>query len=132
MRAERLELVDEAVGPPERRVVGSVGVAAAQLVVEDDAAVGPCKALEGLQVEAAATWASVQEDERALAVAQQAVADDSAFDLDLTVFLGHAPPETARGGPTGRPAPFSSSLVRPLRGRTCPLRRIASATRSSR
>jgi hypothetical protein len=36
----------------------------------------------------------MEEDERALALAQDAVADDSALDLDFTAFLGHAPPET--------------------------------------
>jgi len=59
MDAERLELVHEAVGPPEGPVLGPVGVTAAELVVDDDAAVGPCEPLEGLQVEAACARPSV-------------------------------------------------------------------------
>ena len=65
MGAQRLELVDEAVGAPERRILGLVGVTAAELVVEDDAAIRAREALERLQVEAAAAGPAVQEHERA-------------------------------------------------------------------
>jgi hypothetical protein len=55
MRAECLELGDEAAGLPKRRILGPVGVAAAQLVVNDHPAIGPGETLERLQVEAAGT-----------------------------------------------------------------------------
>jgi hypothetical protein len=60
MGAECLELLDEAVGSPERRVVRPVRTAAAELVVDDDTAVRPCEALERLQVQAPCARASVQ------------------------------------------------------------------------
>src|SRR5439155_25380698 len=92
VRAKRLELVHEAVGPPERGVVGTIRFAAAELVVQDDAAIGARKRFERLQVEAAASRPSVQEDERPVAFAQDAAADGAALDLDLDLasFLVHA------------------------------------------
>src|SRR4029079_11459395 len=100
---------------------------------DHDPAVSAREPLEGLQVEAACARPSVEEYERALAFAQESEADDSAFDLYFTAFLGHTPPET--GGAARRAAPRvspSGRLARPLRGRTCPLRRTASATRCNR
>src|SRR5206468_724756 len=94
--------------PPQRRVVRPVGLAAAELVVEDEAALGAGEPLERLQIEAAAARAAVQEDERPVARAQDPVADGAPLDLDLSAFLVHGPPEDEPGRPR-RAAPAWTS-----------------------
>jgi hypothetical protein len=101
--AERLELVDEAVRAPQRRIVGPVGRAAAELVVEDDAPVRARKALERLQVKTAAPGTAVQEHERSVAVAEDPVADGSPLDLHCSTLLLHVSSSDERGGPEEPP-----------------------------
>jgi hypothetical protein len=114
--AKRLELVDEAVGTPQRRVVGPIRLATAELVVEDDASIGPCQPLERLQVEAAAARTAVQQDERPIALAEDPVADGPALDLDLS----------------GAAREDRPGALRPLRGRTSPRPRSEASTSACR
>ena len=102
--AQRLELVDEAVGAPERRIIRLVGRAATELVVEDDAPIRARQALQRLQIETAATRPAVQEHERSVAVAEDPVADGSALDLDRSAFFLHVPPQTSGAAQKSRPA----------------------------
>ena len=118
---KRLELVDEPVGPPQGRVVRPVRLAAAELVVEDDAALGTGEPLERLQVEAAAARTAVEQDERPVALAEDPVADGAALDFDLS---GAAPKD--------RPGGSVEARLRPRRGRTSPRPRSGASTRGSR
>src|SRR5438093_1320997 len=133
MRSQGLELVDEAVGSPERGIGRAVRLATPELVVGHDPAVLAGQPFERLQVQTAAARAPVQKDERPLALAENAVADDSALDLDLSSLLFHWLSQNKRGGPEEPPHVAVSSFgPRPLRGRTCPLPRSDAWTRSSR
>src|SRR5712692_4116977 len=110
VNAEQLELVDEAVGPPQGRIVRPVGLAAAELVVEDDASSAAGEPLERLQVEASAARTAVEENERPISVTEDPVADGSDIDLEFALLLVHVPPEYGPGRPRSAAPPWT--LVR--------------------
>ena len=83
-RAHLLDLAHEPLHGPERRVVGRLGLAAAELVVEDDAEVVGRQVGDRVEVRARAAGPTVQAEERARAGAVDPVGD-------LTALDGHAP-----------------------------------------
>jgi hypothetical protein len=89
MSSQGLQLVDEAVGPPERGIGRAVRLAASELVICHDSAVLTGQPFERPQVQTAAARAPVQKNERPLTLAENAVADCSALDLDLSSLLFH-------------------------------------------
>src|SRR5207302_8063614 len=98
LEAERLahgaELVDEELDRPERRIVGEIGLPAAELVVEDRAAAGLGHPLQRLEIVVRPAWASVQQEERRLA-RLLALSDDAvprAVAPEGDEALGHYPP----------------------------------------
>ena len=84
------ELLDEATDGPQAQVIGTIGTAAAQLVVEDDPAVfGEC--LERFEVVVGETRAAVQAQQRGGVgfVADRAVPNPAARDLDIALVGFH-------------------------------------------
>ena len=82
-RTDLGQFLHETVDDPQRVVVGTVGLAAAELVVEDDAAmVRQC--LQRLQVMVCGAGTAVQaQQRRARAPANVVIPDPTAWDIDI-------------------------------------------------
>ena len=113
------QLLDEPVHRPQREIIGAIGATAAELVVEDDAAVFG-EGFEGLEVVVGEAGAAVQAEQRdrVLVVADRAVPDLAAGDVDSPFFCFHAAPslETGSGGASSATGTFFISGRRSVPG----------------
>ena len=84
------EFLDEAIHGPQAQVIGAIGTAAAQLVVEDDPAVFG-EGLERLEVVVGETGTAVQAQQRGGAgfVTDRAVPNPAARDPDIALVGVH-------------------------------------------
>ncbi len=87
-RAHLLDLADEAPDRPQRRVIGRLRLATAELVVEHDAQVVRRQVRERLEIGARDARAAVQAEQRARAGAVDAIGDLTPLDRHASVLDG--------------------------------------------